>query len=52
MPHLWNLEQIHPARVDGLPGDTVPALFWNAVAQRADRVWMREKEFGLSLIHI
>jgi len=47
MPHLWNLEQIHPARVDGLPGDTVPALFWNAVAQRADRVWMREKEFGV-----
>jgi len=30
-----------------MPGETVPALFWNAAAQRAGRVFMRQKELGI-----
>ena len=30
-----------------LPGDTVPTLFWNGVAQRGDKVALRQKEFGI-----
>jgi long-chain acyl-CoA synthetase len=28
-------------------GNTLPAVFWNAVKMRGDRVWMREKELGI-----
>ena len=28
-------------------GDTLPAVFWNAVAKRGDAVWMREKQLGI-----
>jgi long-chain acyl-CoA synthetase len=30
-----------------MPGDTIPAMFWNAVAQRGPKVWMRQKHLGL-----
>ncbi len=30
-----------------MPGDTIPAMFWNAVAQRGPSVWMRQKHLGL-----
>ncbi|NIV77058.1 MAG: AMP-binding protein, partial [Gammaproteobacteria bacterium] len=28
-------------------GDTIPALFWNAVKARGPKVWMRQKDMGL-----
>jgi long-chain acyl-CoA synthetase len=30
-----------------LEGETIPALFWNAVAQRGPQVWMRQKKLGI-----
>ncbi|MGP1630276.1 MAG: AMP-dependent synthetase/ligase [Giesbergeria sp.] len=30
-----------------LPGDTIPAMFWNAVAARGPNVWLRQKELGI-----
>jgi long-chain acyl-CoA synthetase len=30
-----------------LEGDTIPAIFWNAVAQRGTQVWLRQKHLGL-----
>ena len=30
-----------------MAGDTLPALFWNAVAKRGDAVWLRQKKYGL-----
>jgi len=47
MSNLWDLSHIQARTEVGLPGDTVPDLFWNAVAARGDAVWMREKELGL-----
>jgi long-chain acyl-CoA synthetase len=47
MSNLWDLTHIQPRTEVVLPGDTVPELFWNAVAARGDAVWMREKELGL-----
>jgi long-chain acyl-CoA synthetase len=45
--NLWDLSHIQPRTEVVLPGETVPQLFWNAVATRGDAVWMREKELGL-----
>jgi long-chain acyl-CoA synthetase len=47
MSNLWNLDHIQPAGTDVLAGDTVPAMFWNAVAERGSRVWMRQKHMGI-----
>jgi long-chain acyl-CoA synthetase len=27
-----------------VPGETMPAIFWNAVQQRGPKVWMRQKD--------
>ena len=43
----WNLAHIRPETRVVLEGDTLPALFWNAVAQRGPKVWMRQKDLGL-----
>jgi long-chain acyl-CoA synthetase len=47
MTHLWDIEEIAPAEGLLVPGDTVPQLFHNAVAQRGERVWLREKVLGI-----
>ncbi|HEX6017594.1 MAG TPA: AMP-binding protein, partial [Burkholderiaceae bacterium] len=47
MSNLWNLQAIKPGAVDDLPGNTMPAMFWAAVARRGDAVWMREKKLGV-----
>ena len=47
MPRLWDLTlDPAPSRPTVL-GETIPAVFWNAVAMRGDEVWMREKELGI-----
>lgn len=47
MSNLWDLSRIQPRTDIVVPGDTIAAMFWNAVAQRGDTVWLREKELGL-----
>ena len=47
MSNLWTLTK-YTANTDVLmPGDTIPQMFWNAVAKRGPKVWMRQKELGL-----
>jgi len=47
MKKPWDPSHIRPVAHSVLEGETVPALFWNAVAQRGAEVWMRQKELGL-----
>ncbi len=47
MSNLWDLSRIQPQTASVLDGDTIPAMFWNAVAKRGDTVWLREKDLGI-----
>ena len=47
MSNLWDLSHIQPKSGSVLDGDTIPAMFWNAVAQRGSAVWLREKHLGI-----
>lgn len=47
MSNLWDLDHIRPSGMDVLAGDTIPAMFWNAVEKRGPNVWMRQKELGI-----
>jgi len=44
---LWDLDHLQPRQNIAVPGDTIPAMFWNAARLRADKVWMRQKELGI-----
>ncbi len=47
MTQLWDLSHIAPTHEIVMPGETIPAMFWNAVEQRGPSVWMRQKQLGL-----
>ncbi len=47
MSGLWDTSSIQPCHDIVLAGDTIPALFWNAVEKRGPDVWMRQKHLGL-----
>jgi long-chain acyl-CoA synthetase len=47
MSNLWDLSRIQPQPASVLDGDTMAAMFWNAVARRGDAVWLREKDLGI-----
>jgi long-chain acyl-CoA synthetase len=51
MRYLWQIEdEFARAEQNSAPplqGDTVQALFWNAVALRKNDVWLRQKELGI-----
>ena len=47
MSNLWDLNHIQPETRVVMEGDTIPAMFWNAVDKRGPNVWMRQKEFGI-----
>ncbi|MBA4261464.1 MAG: long-chain fatty acid--CoA ligase [Comamonadaceae bacterium] len=47
MSNLWNLSGIQPQTKVVLPGDTIPAMFWNAVQARGPHIWMRQKSLGI-----
>ncbi|RQP25813.1 AMP-dependent synthetase/ligase [Piscinibacter terrae] len=47
MSNLWDLRQPVAATGIVVEGETVPAMFWNAAAQRGDLVFMRQKKLGL-----
>ena len=47
MSNLWDVQE---RPVDGrlmTEGDTLAAIFWNAIDQRGPKVWMRQKEYGI-----
>lgn len=47
MSNLWNPRtvKVDPASLPA--GDTLPEMFWNAVAMRRDAVWLRDKHLGI-----
>ena len=47
MSGLWNIGTIQPNHDILIAGETVPAIFWNAVEKRGPKVWMRQKHLGL-----
>jgi long-chain acyl-CoA synthetase len=47
MSNLWDVSRIQPETRVVLEGDTIPAMFWNAVDKRGTNVWMRQKELGI-----
>ena len=47
MSYLWDLSAIQPQPNVVMQGDTMPAVFWNAVKARGPNVWMRQKDFGI-----
>jgi long-chain acyl-CoA synthetase len=47
MNGLWDLARVADTPVPRTPGQTVAEVFLNAVRERGDRVWMREKKLGL-----
>src|SRR5215468_4273661 len=47
MSNLWNPDFRPPRTGFAVAGETVPAMFRNAVAQRGDAVFMRQKKLGL-----
>lgn len=47
MSNLWDLAHIRPEPNSVLDGDTMAAMFWNAVSQRGEHVWLREKHLGI-----
>ncbi len=47
MTTLWDLSGIQPNTNLVLEGETIPAMFWNAVQQRGPNTWLRQKHLGL-----
>ncbi|MDI9333071.1 MAG: long-chain fatty acid--CoA ligase [Cytophagales bacterium] len=51
MSNLWNLTSPAAKQASSpsimMAGETIPAVFWNAVQARGHNVWMRQKEFGI-----
>jgi long-chain acyl-CoA synthetase len=45
--NLWEAHRLKPRHDIVVAGETVTAMFWNAAAQRAGRVLMREKKLGI-----
>ncbi|MFC7409535.1 MULTISPECIES: AMP-dependent synthetase/ligase [Hydrogenophaga] len=47
MSNLWDPSRTQPETKVVMPGDTIPAIFWNAAKARGDKVWLRQKELGI-----
>ena len=47
MSNLWDLSHIKPEPGIVMPGETIPAMFRNAVERRAGQTWMRQKKLGI-----
>ena len=46
--NLWTLTKpVAPDMRVVMAGDTIPKMFWNAVAARQNDVWLRQKELGI-----
>ncbi len=44
---LWDVAHLQANPDVVVPGDTIAAMFWNAVKQRGPDVWLRQKELGI-----
>jgi len=44
---LWDTSNIQPNPGIVMPGETMPAIFWNAVQQRGPKTWLRQKHLGI-----
>ncbi len=47
MNGLWEASQLQPNTEHVLGGDTLTAMFWQAVQLRGPKVWMRQKHLGI-----
>ena len=47
MTGLWDLSRLQARTDTVVEGETMAAMFWNAAAARADKVWLREKALGI-----
>ena len=47
MSNLWDLSRIQPKLDIVVPGETIHQMFWNAVAMRGEKTFMREKDLGI-----
>ena len=47
MSNLWDIGELRGSDAIVMPGETMPAVFWNAVERRAGQVWLREKHLGI-----
>ena len=47
MSTLWDLSSIQPNHDIVVPGETISAMFWNAVKARGPNVWLRQKHLGI-----
>ena len=47
MSNLWDVSHLKPFDAIVVEGETVSAMFWNAVALRGPKVFMREKTLGI-----
>ncbi|WP_028604548.1 AMP-dependent synthetase/ligase [Ottowia thiooxydans] len=47
MSKLWDLNHIQPNAESVLAGDTLSAMFWNAVEERGSQTWLRQKVLGI-----
>ena len=47
MNKLWDLGNVQPDNGIVMAGETLPAVFWNAVEKRGPNVWMRQKHLGI-----
>jgi long-chain acyl-CoA synthetase len=47
MSNLWDLGHLKPREDIVVAGETLSAMFWNAAAQRASQVFMRQKKLGI-----
>lgn len=47
MSGLWDLSRLVGDDTVRVAGETIPAMFWNAVRERSAQVWLREKDLGI-----
>ena len=47
MSGLWDTNNMQPNHDIVVQGETIPAIFWNAVEKRGPSIWMRQKHLGL-----
>ena len=47
MSGLWDTSHIQPRNDIVMAGETIPAMFWNAVQSRGPNIWLRQKHLGL-----
>jgi long-chain acyl-CoA synthetase len=47
MSNLWNIHHLRGNPNVVIAGETIPQVFWNAVAQRGENTWLRQKDLGI-----